>query len=129
MLNTLIIEDDKDSCILLKLMLEQSCPELRILSCCQSGYEGLKSIMELKPDIVFLDIDMPKLNGFEMLELVENQNFEVIITTAHEDYAIQAFKVSAADYLLKPFDERELEVCLLIFLCRKAFNSIPTFSE
>lgn len=69
---------------------------------CSDGFQGLKTIQELKPDLVFLDVQMPKLNGFEMLELLENPPV-IIFTTAYNEYAIKAFEMNAIDYLLKPF--------------------------
>ena len=67
-----------------------------------NGFDGLKAINELKPDAIFLDVQMPKLTGFEMLEVLEHQP-EVIFTTAYDQYAIRAFERNAVDYLLKPF--------------------------
>jgi two-component system LytT family response regulator len=107
-----IIEDDQNSSLLLKHFLEESFSDINIMASCSTGFEGIKAIQEHRPDIVFLDIDMPKLNGFEMLDLIDTKNFEVIITTAFEDYAIQAFKVSAVDYLLKPIDEKSLKTAV-----------------
>lgn len=76
---------------------------------CGDGFQGLKAIQEHKPDLIFLDVQMPKINGFEMLELLENRP-DVIFTTAFDDYAIKAFDSSAIDYLLKPFSrERFLQ--------------------
>lgn len=75
-----------------------------ILAECSNGFDAIKKINELKPDIIFLDIQMPKLNGFEMLELIENPPI-IIFTTAYDHFAIKAFEVSAVDYLLKPFSE------------------------
>jgi two-component system, LytTR family, response regulator len=69
---------------------------------CSDGFQGLKAIQELKPDVVFLDVQMPKLTGFEMLELLENPPV-IIFTTAYNEYAIKAFEMNAVDYLLKPF--------------------------
>jgi len=78
--------------------------ELELLAECTNGFEGIKAINELKPDIVFLDIQMPKITGFEMLELLEEKPI-IIFTTAYDQYALKAFEVSAIDYLLKPFGE------------------------
>jgi len=79
-------------------------PEMDIVGQCANGFEGLKAIEEKHPDLIFLDIQMPKINGFEMLELVDNAP-AVIFTTAFDEYAIQAFEASAIDYLLKPFSK------------------------
>lgn len=77
-------------------------PQIQIMQECNDGFEGLKAIQQHQPDIIFLDIQMPKITGFEMLELVENMP-AVIFTTAFEEHAIRAFEVHAIDYLLKPF--------------------------
>jgi two-component system LytT family response regulator len=80
----------------------QSWPDLEIVQECSDGFEGVKAIAQHEPDLIFLDIQMPKINGFEMLELIE-QPPSVIFTTAFDEYAIKAFEEHAVDYLLKPF--------------------------
>src|SRR3954466_8529213 len=80
----------------------QDHPGLEVVQECSDGFEGVKAIMQHQPDLLFLDIQMPKINGFEMLELVE-QPPAVIFTTAFDEYAIKAFETYAVDYLLKPF--------------------------
>ncbi len=85
--------------------------DFEIAAECSNGFEGVKKINELKPDIVFLDIQMPKLTGFEMLELLDNPPV-IIFTTAYDQYAIKAFEVNAADYLLKPFSAERFEEAL-----------------
>ncbi|MFY0254853.1 LytR/AlgR family response regulator transcription factor [Chitinophaga sp. 30R24] len=77
-------------------------PQIQVVQECGDGFEGLKAIQQYQPDIIFLDVQMPKITGFEMLELVENMP-AVIFTTAFEEHAIRAFEVNAVDYLLKPF--------------------------
>jgi two-component system LytT family response regulator len=77
---------------------------IEVIAECTNGFEAVKEITEKKPDLIFLDIQMPKLNGFEMLELIDVQP-EIIFTTAFDNYALKAFEVNAADYLLKPFSE------------------------
>lgn len=79
-------------------------PDLEVAAVCQNGFEGLKAIESIGPDLVFLDVQMPKINGFEMLELLDEPP-AVIFTTAFDEYAIKAFETSAVDYLLKPFSE------------------------
>ncbi|PWL27302.1 MAG: DNA-binding response regulator [Fluviicola sp. XM-24bin1] len=83
-------------------------PELEIVAQCPNGFEGLKAIEEHHPELVFLDIQMPKINGFEMLELIDEPP-AVIFTTAFDEYAIKAFETSAVDYLLKPFAKDRFE--------------------
>jgi len=79
-------------------------PQIEVLQECGDGFEGVKAINQYQPDLVFLDVQMPKINGFEMLELVEHQP-AVIFTTAFDEYAIKAFETHAVDYLLKPFSK------------------------
>lgn len=86
----------------------QSWPQLQILQECSDGFEGVKAIAQHEPDLIFLDIQMPKINGFEMLELIE-QPPSVIFTTAFDEYAIKAFEEHAVDYLLKPFTKARFD--------------------
>lgn len=86
----------------------QHYPEIEVVQECSDGFEGIKAIQQHQPDLVFLDIQMPKINGFEMLELVE-QPPAVIFTTAFEEYAIKAFEAHAIDYLLKPFSKERFD--------------------
>ena len=86
----------------------QGWPQVTILGECSDGFEGVKSIMQLQPDLIFLDIQMPKINGFEMLELLD-QPPAVIFTTAFDEYAIRAFEEHAIDYLLKPFSKARFD--------------------
>ena len=86
-------------------------PEIQIISECSNGFEAVKSITDLKPDLLFLDVQMPKLNGFEVLELIET-DLTVIFVTAYEQYAVKAFEVHAVDYLLKPFSRERFDEAL-----------------
>lgn len=88
---------------------------MKVVAECNDGFEGCKAISELSPDVIFLDIQMPKINGFEMLELIE-QPPAVIFTTAFDEYAIQAFETNAVDYLLKPFSKERFD---------KAIQKVP----
>ena len=107
-MKALIIDDEQHCIDALYIMIRKYCPEVTIADTCLSGECGLKSIQEQKPELVFLDIAMPKMSGFDLLSTLEEVDFEIIFTTAYDNYAIQAFKVSAADYLLKPIDRKEL---------------------
>jgi two-component system LytT family response regulator len=109
-IRTLIIEDEELARKLLRTYLSDY-PELEILGECENGFEGVKSINELKPDLIFLDIQMPKITGFEMLELIDHHP-EIIFTTAYDQYALKAFEYNAADYLLKPFSKDRLQGAL-----------------
>lgn len=100
-MKAIIIDDEKLARDLIKNFL-QSFTDIKIVDECENGFDGIKSINEHNPDLIFLDIQMPKLNGFEMLELLDN-NYNIIFTTAYDQYALKAFEVNAADYLLKPF--------------------------
>jgi len=89
----------------------QSYPDIEVVAACNDGFEGLKAIQQHKPDLIFLDIQMPKINGFEMLELLE-EPVSVIFTTAFDEYAMQAFEKHAVDYLLKPFSKDRFDKAL-----------------
>lgn len=97
----IIVEDERPARDLLRSYLEEY-PELEIMGEYDNGFDGLKAINELKPDAILLDVQMPKLTGFELLEVLEHQP-EVIFTTAYDQFAIRAFERNAVDYLLKPF--------------------------
>lgn len=100
----------------------QKHPELELMQECTDGFEGLKAIQQHQPDLIFLDIQMPKINGFEMLELIE-QPPAVIFTTAFDEYAIKAFEAHAIDYLLKPFSQDRFDKALQKWKDQK--NSSP----
>jgi two-component system, LytTR family, response regulator len=93
----------------LELMIQKYIPEIKVVAKTINAIEGIELIDDYRPDIVFLDINMPNLNGFELLERVEYRNFQLIFTTAHEEYALRAIKKNALDYLLKPVDSEELK--------------------
>ncbi|MEM7105487.1 MAG: LytTR family DNA-binding domain-containing protein [Bacteroidota bacterium] len=109
MLKSILIDDEPKCLDSLRLDLQDHCPQVIIVAKCQSGKEGLKAIKKYKPDLVFLDIEMPWMNGFEMLELVDNIEFDVVFTTAYDQFAVKAFRMSAVDYLLKPIDAEDLQ--------------------
>jgi two-component system LytT family response regulator len=106
-----IIVDDEDLARSIVREYLQGHPEISIEAECANGFEAVKAITELKPDLVFLDVQMPKLNGFEVLELVE-ADVTVIFITAYEQYAVKAFEVHAIDYLLKPFSRERFDEAL-----------------
>ena len=103
-MKTAIIIDDEPLARLIITEYLNKYTEIEIVAECIDGYEGVKKITELKPDLVFLDVQMPKINGFEMLELLDEIP-HIIFTTAFEEYALKAFDSNAIDYLLKPFSE------------------------
>ena len=108
MLKAILIDDEPECLLTLASDLATHCPGVDIVSQCKSGKEAIKEIHAHNPDVLFLDIDMPYINGFDLLEMVPDVDFEVIFTTAYDTYAIQAFKISAVDYLLKPVDPEAL---------------------
>ncbi|TNE49374.1 MAG: response regulator transcription factor, partial [Bacteroidetes bacterium] len=108
MIKAILIDDERSSLEMLEWLLATYCPDIEILAKCESGAEGMERIRELKPDAVFLDIEMPKMNGFDMLEQFSEIPFEVIFTTAYDKFAVRAFRYSALSYLLKPVDPDEL---------------------
>lgn len=108
MINAIIIDDEPRCIKTLSHDLGEYCPQVKILEQCASAKDGLKAIRQLQPDLLFLDINMPWMSGLELLEVVGEINFDVIFTTAHDQYAVQAFRLSAIDYLLKPVDYQEL---------------------
>lgn len=101
MIRAIIIDDEPLAVSIVKDYLQEF-PEISVAESCENGFEGVKAIMQHRPDLIFLDIQMPKINGFEMLELVDDPP-AVIFTTAFDEYAIRAFEAHAIDYLLKPF--------------------------
>lgn len=105
-LRTIIVEDEELARNLMKSFLKGN-DKIELIAECENGFEGVKMINELKPDLVFLDIQMPKITGFEMLELLEHKP-QIIFATAYDQYALKAFEFNAADYLLKPYSKNRL---------------------
>lgn len=109
MLLKAILIDDEPHCLeTLGILLKEYCPGVEVLEACRSAGSGLQAIKKLKPDMIFLDIEMPGMNGFELLEQFTDIPFAVIFTTSYDQYAIKAIRYSALDYLLKPVDPNEL---------------------
>lgn len=106
-MKVIIIDDEPLARSIVKEYLQQH-PDLELVQECNDGFEGVKAIQQHQPDLVFLDIQMPKINGFEMLELLE-QRPAIIFATAFDDYAIKAFEAHAVDYLLKPFNQERFD--------------------
>ncbi|TCZ68577.1 LytR/AlgR family response regulator transcription factor [Flaviaesturariibacter aridisoli] len=113
-MTALIIDDEPLARAFVRECL-QAYPQVAIAGECDNGFEGAKAIQQLQPDLVFLDIQMPKINGFELLELLE-QRPSVIFTTAYDEYALQAFEAHAVDYLLKPFSTERFAKAMEKFL-------------
>lgn len=106
-MKAILIDDEPLSRDIIKSYLKKH-PAIEVVDECNDGFEGVKSIGLHKPDLVFLDIQMPKINGFEMLELIDGQP-RIIFTTAFDEYALQAFEKNAIDYLLKPFSQERFD--------------------
>ena len=109
-IKVLIIDDEQLARELLKNYLSKD-TRLEVVGECSNGFEGVLAIQELKPDLVFLDIQMPKITGFEMLELLSDPPV-IIFSTAYEEFAIRAFEANAVDYLLKPYPEERVQVAI-----------------
>jgi two-component system LytT family response regulator len=107
-MTSIIIDDELHCREVLQLLLELHCPQVQILALCANSAEGLLAIKTHQPQLVFLDIEMPGGNAFDMLSELNELNFQIIFTTAYDQYAIRAIKYSALDYLLKPIDGNEL---------------------
>jgi len=121
----LIIDDEESTVTVLKLLLEKHVPEIAAVFSAVGTAAGEKLLHEVKPDLVFLDIEMPLMNGFELLEKFPHHPFEVIFVTAYDHYAIKAIKYSALDYLLKPVDTEELKAAVKRFT-EKQESNLPT---
>lgn len=112
MLTAVIIDDELKGRIALRQKITAFCPEVELAGEAAGGDEGLRLIEQLEPEIVFLDIEMPRMNGFDMLQRLQNKNFHLVFTTAFDQYAIKAIKYAAFDYLLKPINIEELQACI-----------------
>lgn len=112
MKTAIIIDDEVKGRIALSQKLHDYCSDVRLVGEAENGEEGIRLIEKLRPDIVFLDIEMPRMNGFEMLLRLPQKNFDLIFTTAYDQYAIKAIKYAAFDYLLKPIDIEELKLAV-----------------
>jgi two-component system LytT family response regulator len=108
MINTIIVDDEVHCLDTLNILLNDYCPEIQVTGKCMSGKKALEAIERIKPELVFLDIEMPSMTGFELLEQFVKIPFSVIFTTSYDQYAIKAIRFSALDYLLKPIDPKEL---------------------
>lgn len=122
MMTAVIIDDEIKGRVVLKEKLSLYCPQVEVLGEASNGETGLALIAKHNPQIVFLDIEMPRMNGFEMLNRLPHKNFHLIFTTAYDQYAIKAIKHAAFDYLLKPIDINELQTAVQKVEEHGAFN-------
>lgn len=112
MIKAILIDDELHCQETLSILLEEYCPNVQVIAKCRSAKQGIETIRLLNPDLVFLDIEMPVMNGFEMLEQLNEITFAIIFTTSYDQYAIKAIRFSALDYLLKPIDASELKTAI-----------------
>src|ERR1043165_5210095 len=109
MVKAIIVDDELDCCETIASLLNSFCPGVEVTGIYRNGAEALSAILQKQPDLVFLDVEMPRMNGFEMLEKLPQVNFDIIFTTGYDQYALKAIRFSAIDYLLKPVDREELQ--------------------
>lgn len=128
MMQAILIDDEPLARSLVKEYLTEAYPQIQIVQECGDGFEGVKAIAQHKPDLIFLDIQMPKINGFEMLELVDNPP-AVIFTTAFDEHAIRAFEAHAIDYLLKPFSQERFNKAVDKWLQQKDLTQTKKNTE
>ena len=112
MIKAIIVDDEQYCCETIASLLEDNCPEVELLGIYHNGADALPAIRQHSPSLVFLDVEMPKMNGFEMLEQLVSINFDIIFTTSYDQYALKAIRFSAIDYLLKPIDWEELQIAV-----------------
>lgn len=123
MIKTLIVDDEPLAAGLIKEFLS-AYPQFEVVAICHDGFEALKAIQLFQPELIFLDIQMPKITGFELLELLENPP-AVLFTTAFDQYAVQAFDVKGIDYLVKPFSEARFAQAIARFLSQQKTKIVP----
>src|SRR6476659_4517148 len=112
MIKAIIIDDEQHCIDSLAADIAKYCTNIEISAKCNSAKEGIFSIKKIKPQLIFLDVEMPCMNGFEMLEMLEHIDFCIIFTTAYDKFAARAFRISAVDYLLKPIDAADLKAAV-----------------
>ncbi|WP_119080122.1 LytR/AlgR family response regulator transcription factor [Chitinophaga alhagiae] len=112
MINAVIVDDEHYASQALVTLLKKHCPDVAVMAVCNNAKEAVKIIRDLRPQLVFLDVEMPWLNGFEVLEMLHPVLFDCIFTTSYDQYAIKAIRFSALDYLLKPVDPQELKAAV-----------------
>ncbi len=123
-IKSLIIDDEKHCCESLQWQLKKYCPEVEVLDLCYNAENGLQKIDQYKPQLIFLDVEMPGMNGFDMLASLPEISFDIIFTTAFDKYAIRAIKFGALDYLVKPIDKDDLKLAVDGFVKRSHRDSM-----
>lgn len=127
MIKAILVDDEVHCLETLTILLKEYCPQVIIIDQCKSAKKALESIQKNKPDLVFLDIEMPAMNGFEMLKEFHEIPFAIIFTTSYDQYAIKAIRFSALDYLLKPVDPKELIAAVQKIQTHRALPSAEQF--
>jgi len=121
MIKAILVDDEKNALEVLEWQLKNFCPDITIVACCTSADEAIAAIAQQDSQLLFLDIEMPVKNGFEVLHAFKEPTFDVIFTTAYNQFAIKAFKYAAFDYLLKPIDADDLKAAIERYKNKKAF--------
>ncbi|MCZ2130972.1 MAG: LytTR family DNA-binding domain-containing protein [Bacteroidia bacterium] len=129
MLKTIIIDDEQNVREVLSKLLADYCPDVKVEAFATNIEEGTKLIKELQPDLVFLDVEFPEKSGFELIDELKHEEFDVIFISGHEEYALKAFKTEAVDYLLKPFNVEELEVAVNKVLEKRRKESSVRYAD
>lgn len=127
-IKALIIDDEKPARDLIRNFLERY-DQIDVIGEAENGFDGCRMINDKKPDLVFLDVQMPKLSGIELLDLIENPKPFIIFSTAYENYAVQAFEKNAIDYLLKPYNRQRFELAIEKFLTRPVGKSLMPLTQ
>jgi len=127
MIRCILIDDERNALEMMEWLIKTYCPQVEIVDMCTSAQQGIESINAHKPDVIFLDIEMPRMNGFDMLEQFDKLFFDVVFCTAYDQFAIKAFKYSALNYLLKPVDPEDLKATIARIEERKSIPSKEQF--
>jgi two-component system LytT family response regulator len=129
LIRTIIVDDELDGRLVLSSLLSSYCKEVQLLGTFENALSAIQAIKMLKPDLVFLDIEMPGMNAFAMLEQIAVIDFEVVFVTAYDSYALKAIKHNALEYILKPVDKSELVSAIEKYLYKKSEKIIPSGQE
>ena len=127
MIRAILVDDEAHCLDTLKILLEEQCPEVTVIDECRSATKAIQSISKNKPDVLFLDIEMPHMDGFQMLKEFNEITFAIIFTTSYDQYAIKAIHFSALDYLLKPINASDLKQAVEKVIRRKKLPSDEQF--
>jgi two-component system, LytTR family, response regulator len=123
-INTLLIDDEIDATEILERDLNRYFPFIKVVKSCHTPMQAINTIRQTKPDLVFLDVEMSGMSGFDLLEVIEKPDFDIIITTAHSHYALNAYRSNAIDFLLKPYDPEYLKQAI-----KKVVSRNPKWAE